>query len=206
MSGAFLRFPLALLRKCSSETDFFNRAASFAAVNAGIGFQRQHGEEIFNTKAKELSTHSNCSAEAVVGAALSCINLGDKTGRKEKIQHAKILEDCVRSPIISLKSMLFWEACYTARHEAGESDRPERGISWREWRILVAIASLKPNRKGFSIAGWESISHRASGFHRKEDFQAFERTDEPWSDLTGLGKLGHMRVSLLGLIWVVVGW
>jgi len=24
--------------------------------------------------------------------------------------------------------------------------------------------------------------------------------------LTGLGKLGHMRVSLLGLIWVVVGW
>ena len=26
------------------------------------------------------------------------------------------------------------------------------------------------------------------------------------NNVTGLGKLGHMRVSLLGLIWVVVGW
>ena len=26
------------------------------------------------------------------------------------------------------------------------------------------------------------------------------------SGVTGLGKLDHMRVSLLGLIWVLVGW
>jgi len=52
--GNYLRFPLALFHHSSGLGDYFNRAVHFAAVNAGIGYRNEHGEDAFNEKAEEL--------------------------------------------------------------------------------------------------------------------------------------------------------
>jgi len=181
MSGKYLRFPLALLRVSESEKDFFEEAACFSAVNAGIAAHRKCTKAEWKEKAKRLKGRT-FSAEARIGAEICGVNLGETTGETAKYRHDQIVGNCSGSPVVSIPSETFWAACYTIRFDLGEGGPPSRSINWREFRLLVALSSLLPNSKGFSVAGWESISHRASGFHRKEDFKAFEDSPEPWPD------------------------
>jgi hypothetical protein len=182
MSGTYLRFPLALLRSSSSATGFFNDAAGFAAVNAGIGARRGMNPQTWKMEVTKLTGYTK-SEEARIGAALCKITLGDTTGESAFNAYKKILSDGQGSPVVSVASNTFWSAGHTQRFEDGDDEEsPERRISWREFRILVALSSLVPNSKGFAVAGWESISHRACGFHKKDDFRAFESSPEPWPD------------------------
>jgi hypothetical protein len=52
---------------------------------------------------------------------------------------------------------------------------PDKPVSWREFRILAAILSQKPNRHGFTFMGWKPIQARSCGYHNK---QLFERGRE----------------------------
>jgi len=188
MSNNFLKFPLALLRQANTPVDFFEKAAAFAVVNAGIGFTHKHGKEAFLLRVDELRKKiglmsKRICGEALVGADLCGVKLGDHSGLKEVEPYNVVSDRRGDSPVVSVASDIFWAACSQARRDAG-IDTPVRSrtIQWREWRIFVALASLPHNRYGFSIAGWESVRCRACGFHRKEDFQTFQEAVEPWPD------------------------
>lgn len=181
MSGKYLRFPLGLLRVSESEKDFFEKAACFSIVNAGIAAHRKCTEAEWKEKAKRLKGRT-FSAEARIGAEICGVTLGETTGETAKNRHDQIVGNCSGSPVVSIPSETFWAACYTIRFDSGEGDPPSRSINWREFRLLVALSSLPPNTKGFSVAGWEIISHRACGFHRKKDFKAFSESEQPWPD------------------------
>jgi hypothetical protein len=75
-------------------------------------------------------------------------------------------------PLVRMKGSYFWAACYQARAEADPTNPwPEHGMSWREFRILCAILSVKTNRAGYAKMGWETIQARACGFTTKESFR-----------------------------------
>jgi len=71
-----------------------------------------------------------------------------------------------------MKGSYFWAAHSQARAEVSpEETWPEKGISWREFRILCAILSARTNRAKFAFIGWETIQARSCGFTRKEDYK-----------------------------------
>jgi len=73
-----------------------------------------------------------------------------------------------------MSSASLWAALYQARWEddPATNPHPDRGVSWREFRILAAILSMKTNRFDFCFAGWEMIQARSCGFTTKEAFTA----------------------------------
>lgn len=176
---AFLRFPLSLLHNSKDEVDFFSKAANYSVVNAGIGFETRYGS-LFEDKLHEQAECLGLDTEslkpegyhAIVGSALCEIELGDPTGISANKTHKLVQKSCTGSPVISIKSQFFWMACHTARWKAGLEPAPVKKMDWREFVVLVAIYSLKPNRWNFSIAGWTSISARACGFHNLKTFMA----------------------------------
>jgi hypothetical protein len=204
MSDKYLRFPLSLLRVCPSAASFFQTASCFSMLNAGIGYRAKNGDEAFdcylqrvldemnedraeNTLEElddiELAANRSRAEEAIVGAHLCGVSLGKGAALAAWKSYDFSSDDWRGSPVISVKNQFFWNACYTARKEEGDNSHlPDQEISWREWRILVAVYSLQPNSKKFSCAGWECISRRACGFHRKEDYEDFEAEDAPWPD------------------------
>ena len=200
----YLRFPLLLIKNSKNPKDFFLQAANFSAVNAGIAFKKKQGEEgfltyiqgvfaqmdeetsqIINDELDELDFEKDMrgAEEAIVGASICGIVLDDLSGYHAWKTYEVVADRCVGSPIVSVKRDFFLNAHNTAIHEVyGNSKSSGGGISWREWRILVAIYSLKPNLKEFCCAGWESISRRACGFHNKDKFYEFESLPAPWPD------------------------
>jgi hypothetical protein len=188
MSGTYLKFPLALLRLSESPEDFVDRAARYAAVNAGRGFEANHGREQFTARAEEVASRSGIKTNradlhAIVGADVCGITLGDPTGRNAAESFHATESARGDSPFVTMKAAVFWNAANTVRREAGqEAKYPDKPISWREFRLLAALSSNAPNRWGFTIMGWESFQRRACGFHNREGFEAFEALPEPWPD------------------------
>ena len=189
MSHKYLRFPLALLRIASNEVDFFKKAASYAAVNAGYGFRHNREEYEFAGKLEEVVAGSDLDGdefdeEAVVGASIIGITLGDQSGLNARKIHDEVVAMCQGSPLVTMKSYFFWDACHTLRNNAGiHSEQPDkRSIDWREFRVLCAIYSLPWNNRGFCISGLELLKCRALGFHNKEGFRAFDSSGESWPD------------------------
>jgi len=185
MSEKYLKFPLALFRTASNEVDFFERAASFAIVNAGYGFRENHDECGFSGKFEAVADFDGdeYSEEAIVGASIIGINLLDKSGLRAEKLYDEVVAACPGSPLVTIKSDFFWNACYTARNEAGDHGiQPNKRISWREFRVLCAIYSLKWNGRGFCTAGLEYLSHRACGFHNKAGFRSFNSSDVSWPE------------------------
>jgi len=177
MSETYLRFPLALILTSGSSGDFFNKATAFAVVNAGLGFERNRSQIEWEKMIEDLPSEK-VSLHALVGAKLLRLSLGDKSGLMDEREYRKIMSDCSGSPVISMPSDHFWTAAKTQQYVDGIIDQaPDRMISWREFRILLAVSSLPYNTRKFSVAGWESISRRACGFHTKKDFNAFEESD-----------------------------
>jgi hypothetical protein len=182
----FLKYPLALLHHSSDPLDHFYRAELFAVVNAGIGFRKKHDDLEVRGRLGELEADLDIfdyDEEAFLGAWLCGITLKDKSGNEARRVYDSVIEVCGGIPTTNIRADIFYTAYKTAQKEADDSlPSPERWISWREYRILVATYSLQWNSRNFCEAGWESIRYRACGFHNKKLFQESEKSDTPWLD------------------------
>ena len=63
----------------------------------------------------------------------------------------------------------------STREDNCNYEKPEHGLSWREFRILTAILSWPTTREGFTSIGWESIQFRSCGFVNRKEFKAASR-------------------------------
>jgi hypothetical protein len=178
----YLKFPLALLRHSLNPVDHFEKAELFAAVNAGIGFRKNHFDREFQAKLEEVST-DDCDEEAVVGANLCGITLGDGSGQTARVVYESVLNVCAGSPLVNMSARFFNKAFHSAQCEVDEIiPVAEKWINWREYRLIAAIYSLQWNSRNYCEAGWETIRNRASGFHNKASFREFEESSLPWPD------------------------
>jgi hypothetical protein len=108
--------------------------------------------------------------DAIIGSNICGINLGSSSAKELIKTYNEVLKKCEGSPIISIRADIFWSACYTSRRIKGQKTGHHKNIDWLEWRVIVAIYSLKPNSYGFNVAGWESIRNRSCGCHNKQMF------------------------------------
>jgi len=196
----YFRFPLAILQglnyyephqdygELPSYSDIMEDAISYAVINAGIGYKRNKGQEDFEEELEVAieeirsdSTHcyegvSDYTKYALVGASICKVSLKSSFDYdnaswfyQEYSQHV--------FPLVTMKAEIFWAAFHQARYEDNKGDLPARGISWREFRILCAILSVKKNREGFSFVGWQEIQARSCGMLRKP-YKATKRIPE----------------------------
>ena len=149
-------------------------------VSAGRGYSNNHTEDEFATRAEEACEKKGVAfknifqqqAEVVVGASLCGVELGSTD--HGYLHRVATRADSVAKggPMVRMKGDYFWAAFYQAQAEARPGTTwPERGISWREFRILCAILSVERNRANFAFIGWETIQARAHGFTTKEAFR-----------------------------------
>jgi hypothetical protein len=192
MSEHYFTFPLAVLwgekphakvKNPPPITPFqcIDLAVDCGMVGAGKGFRKNHTEDEFLARLDEACEEIKVVrkdmmkdvSEVVVGSRLCGVDmLGSKS-------HSRFQETANRAngvphggPLVRMASKYLWAAHGQAKAEADPSSPwPERGISWREFRILCAILSAKTNRAGFAFIGWEVIQARACGFTTKEAFK-----------------------------------
>jgi hypothetical protein len=196
MSENYFTFPLAVLNGADSSDDECDTAAAplrslelalhCGVHGAGKGFRHRHGHEAFKERlgaiCDELHIGNSgrpgpCTArsEVLVGAHTCNVRLGSyEASQLDRIAAAANLVP-TGGPLVRMKADFFWAAFHQARAEADpEAPWPERGISWREFRVLCAILSVKTNRAGFAFIGWETIRVRACGFAGKTAFRTAE--------------------------------
>jgi len=180
----YFTFPLAVLQGTKDATtavDCLELAVRCGVVNAGIGFRKKHTDDEYRERLDEVIEKQKITfkvkrvdiAHVLVGAALCNVSLGG-TGLPYYEAFANDAESVVTGgPLVKMSSTSLWAATYQARWEADtKNPHPERGMSWREFRILAAILSIKTNRFGFCFVGWETIQSRSCGFATKEAFDA----------------------------------
>jgi hypothetical protein len=188
MGDHYFTFPLAVLhgRKAVKESPLscINLALNCGMLNAGKGHRHHHGNEAFAERLHEACSKRDIKpvgpytmkAEALVGAELCGVTLGayDHGNLQRIASEAESIE--TGGPLVRMKADFLWAAINQARaEELPDFEWPDHGISWREFRILCAILSMKPNRHGFVFVGWELIKARSSGFANKEAFAAADR-------------------------------
>ena len=188
----YLKFPLGLLRISENPYGFFNDAADYAAVNAGIGFQKIHEEDDWLDQVQSNivvdngpEANSSMAETAVLGASICKISLSDKSGNRAAKRYREINRRLGRDFTVKVASRFFWAASNGARHDAGEDADPydaSRWIDWREFRVLVALLSCPFNKWGFSVVGWEGVQHRSCGFIKRKPFQEYSDSEESWPD------------------------
>lgn len=187
--------PLAVLRSGQTELEALENALKVGIVNVGVGFaeSRDRDEvraalETAREKAgkqnlpqtmppKDVLNHSSgyrlAKAEAVAiwDKALLGWSVLELTGGN-RTANAQVWLNLHRQGEVYFKisSDFMWGAVKTARRAAGEEETVDRPLSFREFRILAAILSAKPNSYGFVFLGWEVLQHRACGYHTKELF------------------------------------
>lgn len=180
----YFTFPLCVLHGLtdpSTPLDCINLALDCGIINAGIGlyrndqekFQEMLGEAIeeHNTKWK-ISADSNRST-VLVGAKICGVNLVTMSQAKIDKQIDSFNQVQKGAALVRMAGKYLWPAFCQASYEQGANEeRPDKGISWREFRILCAILSVKRNSNEFSFIGWETIQLRACGFTNKADYKA----------------------------------
>ncbi|MEI6654163.1 MAG: hypothetical protein WCP45_05290 [Verrucomicrobiota bacterium] len=183
----YFTFPLAALHGIeitSTPVSILDLCMNCGILSAGIGYQNNNTHEEFKDRLDEVCEKRNIAesvrpgpctvaAKILVGSALCNVTLGSNSKEHcNKIEQsaAKVAKG---GPLVRMSSSSMWAAMGQARWEADPSkDYPDRGISWREFRILCAILSVKVNRQGFCFVGWETIQARACGFTTKDAFKA----------------------------------
>ena len=177
----YFRFPLAILqgidengKPCNSKPfEIIDDALSYGVVNAGVGLIKTQGQEVYDemleeeeekTSFENLSYHAEA---ALVGASMCGVRMASSKNLENagKVYHRY---DNHKFPLVTIKAEIFWAAFHQARYEDNKGDLPARGISWREFRILCAILSVKKNRDGFSFVGWQEIQARSCGMLRAD--------------------------------------
>jgi hypothetical protein len=179
-SNNFVKFPLSLLRSGRSEVSATIAIFCTAVRNVGIGFRSTREEREFDALLDkgldvwddgEFSMDENDYEAITVGSELLGLeSLPGQTIISEALCEADSLPEV---PFVTLK-MDFLKALLLALHLQDWLGKPEgksarRVLSWREFRVLCAIISAKPNRKNFCFLGWETIAARASGFTTKTE-------------------------------------
>jgi hypothetical protein len=184
----YFTFPLAILNGVKSEPyttpySCIDLALDCGILGAGKGYRHNHGADAFRDRLDEVCDKRGLSkgsrpaahtekAEILVGAALCGVTLGSTNpGYLERMaDRAGIVTR--GGPLVTMKGGYFWAAFYQARAEVNPINPwPDRGVSWREFRILCAILSVKTNRVGYATLGWETIQARSCGFTTKESFR-----------------------------------
>lgn len=177
MSEHYFKFPLAVLRHGKSPAQSIDAAVDYGMLNAGIGL-RTNDEDGFNDRLVEYCDKHELDAEnyedhnaaLLVGAALCGVILPNPSRPDLILRKLNVFQK--GGAFVTMKAEFVWAALRQARAEEDPSNPyPERGISWREFRILAALLSGKPNSREFTLMGWESIQARAAGFTSKEDFK-----------------------------------
>lgn len=189
--------PLSILRSGKSHLEALESALACGIVNAGIGYEKHHGEEAFKELLKEASKEAgeqrlptkppkDLALKYADGSAVppfeadqqwKYAHAGFKLlriigGRRDVDAQHWLNNHRTGGVFFKLRSDWMWGAVYQARREDGKDvQATEAPISWREFRILAAILSAGCNRHGFVYLGWESIQARACGFHSKELFE-----------------------------------
>ena len=177
----YFRFPLAILqginhngKPCNSTPfDIIDDALDYAIVSAGLGLIHTQGQEgfdkILEARGGEGFSTLNLSPYAsagLVGASLCGVTIGSRQSL-DRAGDVYAAYQNHKFPLVTMKADIFWSAFYQTGYEQGKKDPPDRGISWREFRILCAILSVKINREGFSFMGWQEIQARSCGMLRK---------------------------------------
>jgi hypothetical protein len=186
----YFTFPLAVLHgvaKQSNPCDIIELALHCGVISAGIGlykndsdrFREMLDEVVAKHDIKWKNKENSHRSMALVGAKLCGVNLGGT--------YPAYLDGMIDGfsfvakggPLVRMAAKYFWPALYQAQAEQlPDKSWPERGISWREFRILCAILSVKTNRAGFSFIGWETIQARSSGFTTKAEIKAATKIPE----------------------------
>jgi hypothetical protein len=193
----YIQLPLALLRHARTPCEFFNGAAFFSCVKAGLSKREKDADlwdsahmEVPRLSAKKAAMLSQAFAGLLWKASLKDHVIAAHVGKKVcgidggdpldmAISYAETMRKC--SPaLVRVSSKIFWAAAYDAREKEDLEAPDGQRLGWRQFRVLVALLSAPRNSKNFAVIGWEGIQHRACGFHRREDFKAFEASDEPW--------------------------
>ena len=160
----YLKFPLAILqglnRNDSTPNEILKDALCYGVINAGIGFKKNNADECYEKLLEEAwedvwdrlgfdydeisyEIKNTLVGTRVCRVALSTGSILNAPGiYREYSKHV--------FPLVTLKSDIFWSAYHQIAHEEGERDHPpEKSISWREFRILCAILSVKKEPGGF---------------------------------------------------------
>lgn len=186
MSEHYFTFPLAVLRAGRSPHESIDLASDCGMLNAGRGYRRHNSGEAFQEKLDAIFEQREIAkknrpgtyteeAEILVGAAICDVRLGEYTRFHLSNVLSGIQTVMSSGAFVRMKADYLWLAFkQTKAEEDPVAPWPERGISWREFRILAAILSVKINRSGFAFIGWETIQHRSCGFTSKVDFKNAE--------------------------------
>lgn len=159
-------------------------AINCGMINAGKGYRKNNDNDQFIERLHQacdnrgLSTDiinripDNCE-EILLGSDLCNVQLGSYETYSLQGRLTKACKVIPGGPMVRMAAKYMWPAFEQARADADQSNpRPERGISWREFRILCAILSVPTNRANFAFIGWETIETRSCGFATKEAFKA----------------------------------
>ena len=185
-NGNYFTFPLAVLHAGKSPLRCIDLAINCGMLSAGKGFRHLNDNEDFEEKIEKICEEQNIgktarpgshteAAEILVGSSICNVTLG-----RHSRPHLESLTNLVaRVPkdgaFVRMKSDFIWPALEQARaEEQPASPWPGKGISWREWRILAAILSVRRNRADFAFIGWETIQARACGFTTKKGLRDAE--------------------------------
>lgn len=189
-SDKYFTFPLSILNGANKKptvNSCLELALDYGAYNAGLGFFRNHDREDFEEKLELACDYYNLSQEHVKQASFErhCYLVGAKIcGIAFKWEFSDFYESTKtattfvkrralsKEPLIRISASFLWAAIKQARYEDSGFEKPERGISWREFRVLIAILSWPTTKEGFTSIGWESIQFRSAGFLNKKEFKA----------------------------------
>ena len=196
MSNHYFTFPLAVLTgelldnclqpRTPTPLDCIVNALYCGTHGAGIGFKHHHGHEDFKERLEEVCDKLDMTqssrpgartsrAEVLVGADICNVTLGDHSAASLERIVNRAESVLTGGALVRMKADYFWAAYSQARAETyPDAPWPERGVSWREFRVLCAILSVQRNRAGFAFIGWETIQSRSCGFTKKEDFKNAE--------------------------------
>ena len=190
--------PLSILRSGNNPLEALLNVLSCGIVNAGIGYRKVNHEDEFQTLLEEANDQAEEKGAPVKpppffnlkGAdgkplppleakdAWFCAHAGSKLlsitgGNRADDARIWAMHRHEGAVFFKIKSEWLWNAIRTARREAGvKVEEDFKPLSWREFRILAAILSSKPNSYQFTFLGWECIQARACGFHSKALFES----------------------------------
>lgn len=173
----------------------------YGTHSAGIGLRKNKGESAFEEKLRAVCDKAKIklpsiwsdTAEILVGAEVCNVKLGSTSAEAFKFFMERVRKVKTIPPLVRMKSSFLWAAIYRERSlEDPHTPAPERGLSWREFRILCALLSVQVNARGYSFIGWESIQARSCGHASKA---AHNQDSEIRKDLQPLTRK-QIRITL----------
>ncbi len=151
----YFPFPLASLHgiyKLSTPYQILDLCLDFGIFNAGTGYRKNNDSDDFKERLIEACDEKEISisnrpkpntdhATVLVGAALCGVSLGGTSASYCNKMVDLSSKGPKGGPLVRMSSTSFWAALHQARWEANKAanSRPDRGISFTEFRVLSAI-------------------------------------------------------------------